>query len=225
MEIPELIIGDFREELDKNHIQWAISKVLETLTDRQSTVLKCIFWEGLTTKETAKRLNISRERIRQIELKALRKLRAPKIVSLLTEYEIPEAKIYHEKYLKLEKDRLKKYESSFIEYENKEKLRKKSFVLGYYSTLRRSKNVFIDEQENLPENLPENHEEIFPKPKERKPSLNPPYGVQLHWNGEKFVLNTFIPYANIDRDRDPDTYDRWLNYLIEKQKNSDKNNY
>ena len=58
-----------------------INEVLETLTDREQEVLKLRF--GLedgrtrTLEEVGKEFNVTRERIRQIEAKALRKLRHP----------------------------------------------------------------------------------------------------------------------------------------------------
>ena len=56
-------------------------KVLETLTEREQKVLRLRF--GLddgrtrTLEEVGKEFNVTRERIRQIEAKALRKLRHP----------------------------------------------------------------------------------------------------------------------------------------------------
>jgi len=61
-----------REELDE---------VLSTLTEREERVLRLRF--GLidgrqrTLEEVGKEFNVTRERIRQIEAKALRKLRSP----------------------------------------------------------------------------------------------------------------------------------------------------
>ena len=62
-----------REQLDE---------VLDTLTDREENVLRLRF--GLddgkmrTLEDVGKVFNVTRERIRQIEAKALRKLRQPK---------------------------------------------------------------------------------------------------------------------------------------------------
>ena len=58
-----------------------LSEVLQTLTPREEKVLKLRF--GLedgnpkTLEEVGKEFNVTRERIRQIEAKALRKLRHP----------------------------------------------------------------------------------------------------------------------------------------------------
>ena len=58
----------------------AISTILNTLSDQEQTVIKARFGLGETPKtlvETGKKLNVSRERARQIEAKALKKLRHP----------------------------------------------------------------------------------------------------------------------------------------------------
>ena len=59
----------------------ALSEILNTLTEREADVLRLRF--GLedgrprTLEEVGKEFNVTRERIRQIEAKALRKLRHP----------------------------------------------------------------------------------------------------------------------------------------------------
>jgi RNA polymerase primary sigma factor len=83
-------LGDFIEDCDSHAPAEAVSytllreqlnEVLHTLTPREEQVLKLRF--GLddgrtrTLEEVGKVFNITRERIRQIEAKALRKLRHP----------------------------------------------------------------------------------------------------------------------------------------------------
>ena len=64
--------------------------MLETLTEREQKVLKLRF--GLvdgrprTLEEVGKEFNVTRERIRQIEAKALRKLRHPSRSKKLKDY-------------------------------------------------------------------------------------------------------------------------------------------
>jgi len=61
----------------KEHTQ----QILETLSHRESEVLKLRFGINCdsdhTLEEVGKKFNVTRERIRQIEAKALRKLRHP----------------------------------------------------------------------------------------------------------------------------------------------------
>ena len=65
-------------------------EVLSTLTDREQRVLRLRF--GLddghdrTLEEVGKEFNVTRERIRQIEAKALRKLRHPSRSRRLKDY-------------------------------------------------------------------------------------------------------------------------------------------
>ena len=67
-----------------------IEQVLCTLTDREKRMLKLRF--GLddgrlrTFEEVGKEFDVTRERIRQIEAKALRKLRGPKKSNKLKDY-------------------------------------------------------------------------------------------------------------------------------------------
>lgn len=69
-----------------------ISKLLDTLTEREQRVLILRF--GLkdgktrTLEEVGKEFNVTRERIRQIEAKALRKLRHPSRARMLKGYEL-----------------------------------------------------------------------------------------------------------------------------------------
>lgn len=73
-------------------LQDQISKLLDTLTEREQRVLILRF--GLkdgrtrTLEEVGREFNVTRERIRQIEAKALRKLRHPSRVKMLKGYEI-----------------------------------------------------------------------------------------------------------------------------------------
>lgn len=73
-------------------LQDQISKLLNTLTEREQRVLILRF--GLkdgrtrTLEEVGKEFNVTRERIRQIEAKALRKLRHPSRARMLKGYEI-----------------------------------------------------------------------------------------------------------------------------------------
>ncbi|TRW28398.1 RNA polymerase sigma factor RpoD [Criibacterium bergeronii] len=67
-----------------------LDDVLETLTDREKKVLKLRFGledgRARTLEEVGKEFDVTRERIRQIEAKALRKLRGPKKSNKLKDY-------------------------------------------------------------------------------------------------------------------------------------------
>ena len=65
------------EECPQSEMEQTLDEVLGTLTDRERSVLKARFWEGKTLEETGREHNIGGSRARQIEAKALRKLRHP----------------------------------------------------------------------------------------------------------------------------------------------------
>ena len=69
------------DAVDSAMLREQIGQVLHTLTERERQVLCMRFWlldgEGRTLEEVGKEFNVTRERIRQIEAKALRKLRHP----------------------------------------------------------------------------------------------------------------------------------------------------
>jgi hypothetical protein len=51
--------------------------ILETLTTREQKVIWCRFWGDYTLEETGVAFGVTQERIRQIEAKAIRKLKHP----------------------------------------------------------------------------------------------------------------------------------------------------
>jgi RNA polymerase sigma factor (sigma-70 family) len=65
-------IGYIERNFDEN-----IKEVLQTLTERESKILTARFIDGYTLEAVARQEGVTRERIRQIEAKALRKLRHP----------------------------------------------------------------------------------------------------------------------------------------------------
>ena len=75
-----LVDAIFGEEIawsaDADHAA-GLEKVLETLTDRERKVIRLRFEQGLNLEETGKEFNVTRERIRQVEAKAIRKMRHP----------------------------------------------------------------------------------------------------------------------------------------------------
>lgn len=73
--------ADPTDDIHKKELHEALDRVLSTLTDRERQILEMRF--GLmdgnthTLEEVGKSLHITRERVRQIEAKAIRKLRHP----------------------------------------------------------------------------------------------------------------------------------------------------
>lgn len=92
-------LGDFVEDLNhdnqerhlvRDSLRDAIEEVLDQLSERESRVLKLRFGfeDGVphTLEEVGKVYDVTRERIRQIEVKALEKLRQPEYSQMLEEY-------------------------------------------------------------------------------------------------------------------------------------------
>ena len=83
-------LGDFIEDKNayeplegatRNGLKFATHGILDSLTEREAKVLRMRFGIGMNTdhtlEEVGKQFDVTRERIRQIEAKALRKLRHP----------------------------------------------------------------------------------------------------------------------------------------------------
>ena len=92
-------IGDFLEDetakaptdvVNFNMLKEQLLKVLDTLTPRETQVLRLRYGikdgKPRTLEEVGKEFNVTRERIRQIEAKALRKLRHPTRSKKLKDY-------------------------------------------------------------------------------------------------------------------------------------------
>lgn len=71
------------EQIWCEELTCAVEHVLSLLTPREEDVLKLRFFENMTCEECGKKFGVSRERIYQIEQKALRKLRHPSRSRLL----------------------------------------------------------------------------------------------------------------------------------------------
>src|SRR5690606_27646408 len=82
--------GQVVEEVNKEHLRIAIGEALRKLSPRQAKILMLRF--GLhdgtphTLEEIGQRLGVTRERIRQLEDKALRRLRHPSLSAKLRLY-------------------------------------------------------------------------------------------------------------------------------------------
>ena len=67
----------YEMDFDKEDLKRAVAKGMSDLSDREKQVLELRFWEDMTYEEVAAELGVSRERIRQIEARALRQLKHP----------------------------------------------------------------------------------------------------------------------------------------------------
>lgn len=79
---PFNVIYDVIEDRDAEPLysfspELIMKTITETLTIREADVLLCRYRDGMTLDEVGKKFNVGKERIRQIEAKALRKLKHP----------------------------------------------------------------------------------------------------------------------------------------------------
>ena len=85
---------DPEEELHKIELAEHVKEMLDTLTPREAKVLRIRFGIELdadhTLEEVGKALYVSKERIRQIEAKALRKMKRPERSEILRQIWMPE---------------------------------------------------------------------------------------------------------------------------------------
>lgn len=65
------------QDFDKKDLEEVMNVMLGTLDNKHRKVLDLRYKEGLTLEEIADQYNITRERVRQIEARALRQLRHP----------------------------------------------------------------------------------------------------------------------------------------------------
>ncbi|HXY53760.1 MAG TPA: sigma-70 family RNA polymerase sigma factor [Nitrospirota bacterium] len=87
--IDEKSVSPFKT-LENSEASSRIEEVLSSLTEREEKIIRMRFGIGVgsehTLEEVGKYFNLTRERIRQIEIKALKKLRHPARSKLLREY-------------------------------------------------------------------------------------------------------------------------------------------
>jgi len=69
---PEAVQGDAQNDMRR-----LVAEVFETISPREAKVLQLRHWHDLTLDEIGKIFELTKERIRQIEARALRKLRHP----------------------------------------------------------------------------------------------------------------------------------------------------
>lgn len=81
-----------------------IADALATLTEREQGVIAYRFVRKFTLEQTAKEYGITRERIRQIEAKALRRLRHPTRISMMSAVPLTELHAEIHAYSQLQED-------------------------------------------------------------------------------------------------------------------------
>lgn len=78
-------IGHDTSGLENEQAKTVLAAAMRSLKSREIEVLRLIFYEDFTLQECADRLNVTKERVRQIEQKALRKMRHPSRLPMLVD--------------------------------------------------------------------------------------------------------------------------------------------
>ena len=127
--------SDSEDEIHKRELAEHIRDMLDTLTPREAKVLRMRFGVELpcdyTFEEIGKKFDLSKERIRQIEAKALRKMKHPARSEILRQIWMPEA--YYETTEEKKKQLRsiqKKWREAREEQDKKEKV--KAFIAGAF---------------------------------------------------------------------------------------------
>ena len=88
--VPDVSSENPGESADRRLMRESMQSVLSSLSDRERKVIDCRYGLsngcGRTLEEVGRIFNVTRERVRQIEAKALRKLRHPSRIGMLREY-------------------------------------------------------------------------------------------------------------------------------------------
>lgn len=101
LKYPDNLIKSIFEE-EKEYSKSGLEEALTTLTEREEEIIRYRFQECKTLREVAKTYNLTVERIRQIEAKALRKLRHPDRVNKIVTVSRDEYKRLEIKYSELQ---------------------------------------------------------------------------------------------------------------------------
>ena len=75
--LPVWMIPPHEDRDTKIDLERLFPAILETLTNREQKLLWCRYWADLTLEESGLVFGVTRERIRQIEAKAIRRLKHP----------------------------------------------------------------------------------------------------------------------------------------------------
>lgn len=203
-EFPDLTSPlDVRESVDAHLIEDQVIEACRTLDVREQQALICIYWQGLSIKETGYVLGISSERTSQLWKKALRKLRHETRTCLLVfDEDLPTYRARkHKKALartKREVERLQKQEREWRERQTYRELK------------------LIEHRKAIEERIEIERIERDRQQEEHRKKLDAqwqdvPEFVFLGWRfGQPFLWCDPNTGYSVRRDLCPDLYDRWL---------------
>lgn len=207
---------DVQPFVDKILLAEALEHHLKvTLSEMEYEIVKMRIYEGFTLEECGNVIGVSKERIRQSESKALRKLRRESNDEFYEKIGVPNFDGIKAKRAKEEAERQAREEKEHREYQVwYRELRKKEVEEANRLRAREEEKRRLYQEELKAIKIP--IEETRVSYGIVAPQL-PPKFIQLKYSslGRPF-LECDWRYGTIMRDRDPETYDRWMEYLISK---------
>lgn len=199
---------DVYEEIDGRIIKEVIDTLLSKMSARHEIIVRARYCEGMTLKEIADMCKVSTERIRQGESKALRILRSPKYNKEFRKLAIP----WVDKIMDARETSIRDHEKQkVIDKLEWLKSRQEEDQKRIKEEIARRKLKIVEHDHEKPSMKVQRNERIVPD--------YPPHFVQLI-DGPKPYLHVHPNYGIINRDLDPETYDRWLEYLMNVKKNN-----
>jgi len=183
------------DAIDARLMQDVIGDILNTkLSDRERTVIVCRFWAEMTLQKTAEYCGVTRERVRQNEAKALRKLRHRDVTTIFAKCGVLAAE-------KALKEELERERQELLDQQIRRVLKKPpSVIYAYWNPPKREEKQF-----------PEYKDKILERTRR---SFLPPLQVTLVHTPDGIPYLYMPPWiGNIVRAHDPERYDEWLEWL------------
>lgn len=103
--------NDLRDDIDARLRRESWERIFSTLTEREVLVIRKIYWDEMNLSEIGKMFGVTRERVRQIHEKGMRKLRHPSRFKMFREFDIP---IWENWYQKIPKPTRKGFKKDYV---------------------------------------------------------------------------------------------------------------
>lgn len=201
---------DVHEAVDEILITEFIDKHLAKLSPREEIAVRLRYFLKYTYKQIGETLKVGPDRASQIEHRGIRKLR-----KFENEFRKLNINWIDKFYERLAKEQLQ-YKIEREEKQKKwiEECKKRDEEAIQRQIAKRKLKIVEGKGQTV------NHPELCsgPKKSEYEPPFFPPFFVKLSKNNEgKHFLYVLPGYGSIDRNLDPETYDKWLEYLISQE--------
>jgi|GEM_PF-5239310 len=209
MQIDKLIINNVTDLVDRNILQEEIDKFLEKFPPRNRLLFQQRI-NGLTFKEIARNLSLSDGRVAAIFTVMSRKFRNTKRLRLIIFDLFPDVEKAYKKQRKIEKERSKE---------------EKRLSDLQWTKFNEEQQKLLDDHAEYLRRVEQRRTQEYVAPRVeiiqfnvRGNPIQRPYFVTLKYLGITPILVCDPEFGTINRNRDPEVYDRWLKELIEENK-------